>query len=107
MRMLERFTIRSLEVILWRAGVWRADIYEYTGTGLVEVCIPKGCKNQYRLERDLRRKKPVCLEVKVIGQEKDWLRNRKKWTYDVTIVLPGEIREIDVPITFSMEAPTP
>ena len=73
-------TIYELERFLVSSGIWRADIKVRCGE--VDIIVSK--KNAYILKAIIKSIIPVSVYFRIIWSDKNWTKNRKKHTYQLT-----------------------
>jgi len=79
-------TRQDVKNLLIQAGVYRADITESSvGTMLIFV-LPVNSPNRERLREILHRDLPTYIAPVILYKNKNWIKNRKKYTYAWRVV---------------------
>jgi len=79
-------TFYELEGFLMRSGIYRADIVVRHG----EIDIIASKRNTAKLKRIIRNIIPASVYWKIIIDNRNWIKNRKKYTYNVSEQWGGE-----------------
>lgn len=79
-------THADLYNVLRVVGVWRADVTESSVGSMIIVTIPPTCPNRGRLEKALYMTLPAYIKPIVVTKKQNWIKNRKKYTYNWRIV---------------------
>ena len=79
-------TRQDVKNVLRIAGVWRADITESEIGGVLIVTLPKLCRNIEYLRYQLHRLLPADVMPVLIKSNKNFIKRRRKYTYDWRVV---------------------
>ena len=89
-------TLTGVAMLLAQWGVWRADIIEDRSLHLLKIEVPMGCKGRKAFEAAIPKYMPVSIAVQITEKKANWIKNRKKYTYNHAVILSGKIREIEI-----------